>query len=103
MKSLLNSPSSLLQRCKMTALFHALLLGFTSMASAHPGHYHPPDETDEFDMLRANFLHLHGMLEISAACIALAAVVVYKMNRKKHVRIATAIVFGSALTFLALH
>jgi hypothetical protein len=54
-------------------------------------------------MLRANFLHLHGMLEISAACIALAAVVVYKMNRKKHVRIATAIVFGSALTFLALH
>ncbi len=95
--------SKLVRTIKFLAVTHALLFCFSTSASAHPGHYHPPDETDEFDMLRANFLHLHGMLEISVACIALAAVVVYKLNRKKHVRIATAIVFGSALTFLALH
>lgn len=72
-------------------------------ASAHPGHYHPPGETDEFDSLRANFLHLHGALEISLACLALAAAVVFIMNRKRPVRIATAIVLGGSLAFLASH
>ena len=47
---------------------------------AHPGHFHPGEE-DEFDALRANFLHLHGNLEIGLAALALAAVVVFGINR----------------------
>lgn len=81
----------------------AALCLLPSIALAHPGHYHPPGETDEFDALRANFLHLHGALEISVACLALASVVVFKMNRTRPVRIAAAIVFGGSFTFLASH
>lgn len=74
-----------------------------ALASAHPGHYHPPGETDEFDALRANFLHLHGSLEISLACLALASAAVFKLNRNRPVRLAAAVAFGSSLAFLAAH
>ena len=43
-----------------------------SVLMAHPGQYHP-DETDEFDFLRASFFHMHGALELSLACLAVAA------------------------------
>jgi hypothetical protein len=41
------------------------MMGFAPcLLLAHPGHYHQ-DETDEFDFLKANFLHTHGALEWS--------------------------------------
>ena len=74
-----------------------------ALASAHPGHYHPPGENDEFDALRANYLHLHGSLEISAACLALAALVIFKLSRKQAVRVAAAVAFCFSLAFIATH
>lgn len=76
------------------------LLSFPSLLMAHPGHHHPGEE-DEFDALRANFLHLHGNLEIGLAALALAAVVVFGISRKRPVRIAAAIAFGGSLALLS--
>ena len=39
-----------------------------AIASAHPGHYHP-DETDEFDSLRATFFHSHGAVDYLLAAV----------------------------------
>ena len=77
------------------------LLSFPSLLMAHPGHYHPGEE-DEFDALRANFLHLHGNLEIGLAALALAAVVVFGISSKRPVRIAAAIAFGGSLALLSV-
>jgi hypothetical protein len=71
-----------------------------SIAAAHPGHHHP-DENDEFDALRANFLHLHGNLEIGLAACALAGVIVFIIARKRPVRIAAAITLCGSLAMLA--
>lgn len=70
-------------------------------ASAHPGHYHPPGEGDEFDALRADWLHLHGWLEIPLVMLALAAVIVFRMNRRRGVRIGAALAFGGSLALIA--
>ena len=84
-----------------TLLTTGLLL-LPSLALAHPGHYHPGEE-DEFDAMRANFLHLHGSLEIGLACLAIASAFVFMMNRSRPVRVSAAIAFGSSLAFLAAH
>lgn len=84
---------------RRTFLTAALLL-LPTLAYAHPGHYHPGEE-DEFDALSANFLHLHGSLEIGLACVALASVAVFKMNPKRPVRIASAIAFAASLVSIA--
>lgn len=76
-------------------------LSFPSLLLAHPGHYHP-GEGDEFDALRANFLHLHGNLEIGLAAFALASVLVFGISRKRPVRIAAAIAFGGSLALLSV-
>lgn len=73
----------------------------TVNALAHPGHYHPPGEEDEFDALRANYLHLHGALEITLALVALAAIVVFRMNRNRGVRVGAALAFGGSLALIA--
>jgi hypothetical protein len=80
------------------SLFAAALCLFPSLASAHPGHYHPGEE-DEFGALRANFAHLHGSLEIGVACLALAALVVFIVNRNRPLRVASALVVVGALAF----
>lgn len=51
--------------CAMIFLLPSLLL-------AHPGHYHP-DETDEFDFLKATFLHSHGPWDHVFLVVALAS------------------------------
>ena len=71
-----------------------------ALVMAHPGHYHPGEE-DEFDALRADYLHLHGALEISLALLALAAVVVFKINKNRRVRVAAAFAFGGSLAMIA--
>lgn len=83
-------------------LFTTGLLLLPSIALAHPGHYHPGEE-DEFDALRANFLHLHGTLEIGVACIGMASAIVFIINRNKPVRITAAIALSTSLAFLAAH
>lgn len=79
-----------------------VLLVFTQLpALAHPGHYHPGEE-DEFDALRANWLHLHGWLEAGLAVVALAAVVMFFMNSRPVVRVGAALAFGGSLAFIAM-
>lgn len=68
-----------------------------SVLLAHPGHYHP-DETDEFDFLRATFFHTHGALELSLACVAIAAVFVAWLHKSPLVRLgALAMMLGSVV------
>jgi|GEM_PF-2923555 len=73
-----------------------------SIASAHPGHYHP-DETDEFDFFRATFFHTHGALEYLLASLVILNIVVVCLNQKPAVRfaaLALAIVSLSAISVL---
>lgn len=91
--------SKLSNRVAAACLASALAL-VPSIAAAHPGHYHP-GEDDEFDSLRANFLHLHGNLEIGLALCALAAVVSFGITTKKPVRVAAAITFCASVALLA--
>jgi hypothetical protein len=84
------------------ASFAAALLFLSQLcATAHPGHYHPPGEDDEFDAFRADWLHVHGWFEISLALLALAAVVVFRMNPRRGVRIGAALAFGGSLALIA--
>jgi hypothetical protein len=71
------------------AVSRLLIWGICLMPSvlrAHPGHYHP-DETDEFDFLRASFFHTHGALELSLACVAVAAGLVALLHKTPLVRV----------------
>jgi len=76
------------------------ILAFPSLAVAHPGHFHPGEE-DEFDAIRANFLHLHGSLEIGLAILALTSVAVFTINKNRRVRTAAALAFGGSLALIA--
>jgi hypothetical protein len=70
---------------------------FPAYLSAHPGHYHP-DETDEFDFLRATFFHSHGALDYLLAGVAVSAVLVACLHGKSEVRIgAVLLALGSLL------
>jgi hypothetical protein len=66
-----------------------------SLLSAHPGHYHP-DETDEFDFLRATFFHSHGAFDYLLAGLVISSVAVACLHGKRGVRIsALAAALGS--------
>jgi hypothetical protein len=85
------------------AIIGSALFVLTGMAaSAHPGHYHPPGEEDEFDAFRADWLHLHGWLEITLALTALAALVVLQTSRRSGIRIGAALAFGGSLALIAV-
>jgi hypothetical protein len=79
----------------------ALLFLAPSIASAHPGHYHPPGEEDEFDQLRADYFHLHGYLELGLIAVAVAAIAVFRFHSNRKVRIAAAIAFGGSIALIA--
>ena len=79
----------------------ALLLCSHIAASAHPGHYHPTGEEDEFDALRADWLHLHGWFEITLSLVALASVIAFQTSRRSGVRIGAALAFGGSLALIA--
>jgi hypothetical protein len=76
------------------------LISTTGLLMAHPGHYHPGEE-DEFDALRATFLHLHGNLEIGLAAAAVAAVLVFGISNKRPLRVAAAIALCASLAGIA--
>ncbi|GAA5123784.1 hypothetical protein JIN84_11815 [Luteolibacter yonseiensis] len=69
-----------------------------SFLLAHPGHYHP-DETDEFDFLRATFFHSHGAMDYLLAAIAISCIGISFLHGRPAIRI-TAII--AALGSLAL-
>jgi len=81
-------------------LLLALLVFLPALAAAHPGHYHP-DEEDEFDALRADYLHLHGYLEIGLALVALTGFCVFRLHSNRKVRLAAAFAAGGSLALLA--
>jgi hypothetical protein len=72
-----------------------------AIAAAHPGHYHPPGEDDEFDQLRADWLHLHGWLELSLAAVALVSIAVMGLHKSRKVRLGAMFAFGSSLALIA--
>jgi len=84
--------------CSLQSL--AIFLVLNATAFAHPGHYHPGEE-DEFDALRANFLHLHGPLEISFAITAVACAIIFKINKNQRIRMGAAIALGGSLLAIA--
>ena len=83
-------------------LLAAGLVLLPALASAHPGHYHP-EEHDEFDALRANFLHLHGNLEIGLLVLAAVCAITFHVSRSRPLRIAAALACGGALAMFAAH
>lgn len=86
-----------------SAILGSAVFVLTSMAaSAHPGHYHPPGEEDEFDAFRADWLHLHGWFEITLALTALAAVIVFQTSRRSGIRLGAACAFGGSLALIAI-
>lgn len=81
-----------------TALVFCLL---ASALQAHPGHYHP-DETDEFDTMRAMFLHSHGSLDYLLAAVAIGSVAVAWFHAKPVVRIGALGVAAGSLALLPI-
>ena len=80
--------------CSAACLFPAIL-------SAHPGHYHP-DETDEFDFLRATFFHSHGALDYLLAAVVISSIAVAYFNGKPAVRISAAALALGSLAMLPI-
>jgi hypothetical protein len=72
-----------------------------AIALAHPGHYHPPGEDDEFDQLRADWLHVHGYFEGALAALLVTSALVFHFNKDRKVRIGAVIAFGGSLVLLA--
>ena len=79
----------------------AALALLPALASAHPGHYHPPGEDDEFAKLRADWLHLHGFLEISLAAVALVSIAVMGLHKNRKVRLGAMFALGGSLALIA--
>ena len=77
----------------------AALALLPALASAHPGHYHPGEE-DEFDHLRADWLHLHGFLEVGLGAVALTALAVMGLHKNRKIRLGAMFAFGSSLALL---
>ena len=74
---------------------------FPTLLLAHPGHYHP-DEADEFDFLRATFLHSHGALDYVLAAVAISSIAVACLNGRPVIRIGAAALALGALVSLPI-
>lgn len=88
---------------RLSKLPTALLTVVLTMPAvfAHPGHYHPPGEDDEFNGLRADWLHLHGWIEMGLALLAVFSVALFVMGRRPAARVGAAILFGGSLALIA--
>ena len=72
-----------------------------ALAAAHPGHYHPPGEDDEFEQFRADYLHVHGYFEVGLAALLITSLLVFLFNKNRKLRLAAVVAFGSSLALLA--
>jgi hypothetical protein len=87
-------------RSRFARLSAAALGLLPALASAHPGHYHPGEE-DEFDQFRADWLHLHGFLEIGLGAVALTALAVMGLHKNRKVRLGAMVALGGSVALLA--
>ena len=78
-----------------------LLAVLPAIAAAHPGHYHPPGEEDEFDQLRADWLHMHDWVEVTLAAMVVTSVLLFHFNKNRKVKVGAIIAFGGSLALLA--
>jgi hypothetical protein len=94
------SPSTILRKSQTRAVFliSAATALVPSLLSAHPGHYH--GETDEFDFIRATFLHSHGALDYVLAGVALASIAVVCLHGRPPVRISAMILAAASLALI---
>lgn len=74
---------------------------FPSLLLAHPGHYHP-DETDEFDFLRATFLHPHGTLDYLLAGVFISSIAVACLTGRPVIRCSAAALAVGSLAMLPI-
>jgi hypothetical protein len=88
-------------RHTLLRLFAALAAFLPALAAAHPGHYHPPGEDDEFDQFRADWFHLHGLSEFFLAAVLIGSLLVFRLHKNRKVRIGALLAFGGSLTLLA--
>ena len=79
-------------------VFAAVCL-FPTLLAAHPGHYHP-DETDEFDFLRAALLHPHGALDLLLAAVVVSSVAVAFLNHRPDIRIGALVAATGSLALV---
>jgi hypothetical protein len=68
---------------------------------AHPGHYHP-DETDEFDFLRAMFFHSHGVFDFVLGGVVIVSLVVAFFSKGRHLRMGALGLALGALSWIAI-
>jgi hypothetical protein len=67
---------------------------------AHPGHYHP-DETDEFDFIRASYLHSHGALDYLIGAILVVSLVSCFCSGRSTVRLASLVTAMGSIAVIA--
>lgn len=80
--------------CSLACLFPSLLL-------AHPGHFHP-DETDEFDFIRATLMHSHGSLDLVIGAVAVISIGMVCIHGNRRIRIAAGLVALGSLALASL-
>jgi hypothetical protein len=83
---------------RLTAFAVCLL---ASAIQAHPGHYHP-DETDEFDFLRATFFHSHGSLDYVLTAVVVGSVAVAWFSGRPAIRISALGMAAGSLAMLPI-
>lgn len=86
---------------RIANLLTLALFSIPSLVCAHPGHYHP-DETDEFDFLRASLFHSHGILDYVLAGVAIASVAVICVNGKAKIRVTALFVALGSIALIPL-
>ena len=84
---------------QLPRLLSASLCLLPSVLLAHPGHYHP-DETDEFDFLKATFFHSHGALDIIFVGVAVGSLIIALFAGKPALRLGALAVMIGALAAL---
>jgi hypothetical protein len=72
-----------------------------AIASAHPGHYHP-DETDEFDFLKATFFHSHGDVDYLLAAVVVLGCASVLIAEKPALRVGPLIAALGSLSLLPI-
>ncbi len=82
-------------------LLSAAVCLFPTLLLAHPGHDHP-DETDEFDFLRASFLHSHGALDYLVAAVIATSLAVVVFHGKPVVRLGALVAAMGSIALLPI-
>jgi hypothetical protein len=74
---------------------------YPSLLLAHPGHYHP-EETDEFDSLRATFFHSHGDMDYLIAAITITSIATAYFSARPILKISALVAGLGSLALLPI-